>query len=321
MSETLFTIRAYPRLHFGLIDLSGATRRSYGGLGVAVDALAIEVQAFASDIFELNLDSIDADPRRCISRAVERARESTLPLSGKYIISAQVPNHVGLGSTTTTTMAVLQSIALVNSWPHGNSELVELSGRGRTSGVGTHTFFSGGLVIDVGQRGHPVGNYLPSLQPEGRAPSLVVGRWDMPHDWVVYLFFTSENPSVTPAEESTFFASAAPTNETDTLHQVACLYHGILPAILEKNTEVLAASLNEFQTRGFKACEIAAQAEHVRNTLSILWDNGIAAGLSSFGPTVFAIEERGEFKVQDLFPSQISVQGPFEFRNRGYDIV
>jgi beta-ribofuranosylaminobenzene 5'-phosphate synthase len=230
-----------------------------------------------------------------------------------------IPSHVGLGSTTTTTMAALQSIALVNSWPQKSIDLVELSGRGRTSGVGAHTFFTGGLVVDVGQPGHPVRNYLPSLQPEERAPSLVLGRWDMPNDWVVHLFFTSENPSVAPAEESAFFASAAPTDEAHTLYQIACLYHGVLPAILERDLEVLAESLKEFQTRGFKACEIAAQNEHVRNALSILWDSGIAAGLSSFGPTVFAIEERGKSRVRDLFSNQISILGPFGFRNDGYE--
>lgn len=321
MSEALFSIRSYPRLHFGLVDLSGVTSRSYGGLGVSVNALAVEVQAYASDVFEFSLDTVDADARRCILHALERARESDLPLSGKYLISDMIPSHMGLGSTTATTMAAVQSIALVNSWQFEPADVVKISSRGRTSGVGACTFFTGGLVVDVGQHGHPVGSYLPSLQPGGRSPSLVLGHWDMPDDWVVYLIFASECPAVTPADESNFFATAAPTDEFDTLRQVAYLYHGVIPAIMERDIEVFAASLRNFQDRGFKAREIEVQDERVRSTLNVLWGNGIAAGLSSFGPTVFAIEERGRNRVCDLFSDSVIILGPFGFRNSGFDLT
>jgi beta-ribofuranosylaminobenzene 5'-phosphate synthase len=321
MKNILFTLHAYPRLHFGLTDLSGATPRAYGGLGVALNALPVKVEAARSLSFELNLETIDADARKSITQALSRASKSTLPLSGKFVITDHISNHVGLGSTTATTMAVLQSIAITNSWPLKPHELVELSGRGRTSAVGSRTFFGGGLVVDAGQPAHPVSTYLPSLQPSGRLPSTVLGRWDMPDEWVIHLLFNTEAPSVPPEEESSFFATAAPTSKIDTLHQLASLYHGMLPAILEEDLEAFAGSLKDFQLRGFKAREIEAQAEHVQETLRRLWDSGIAAGLSSFGPTVFTIERLEESKVRKIIPDETLITGPFCFRKSGFEKI
>jgi beta-ribofuranosylaminobenzene 5'-phosphate synthase len=313
------SLRAYPRLHFGLVDLSGATRRAYGGVGVSFDGPSIMVESDASPRLDLELEKLDAEARKSVVAALTRCRMLGLSLTGQYRIAQQIPSHVGLGSTTATTLAMLQSIATINLWSLTAADLIALSGRGRTSAIGSNTFFEGGIVADAGQSVHPIDAYVPSMLSQGRPASLRLGRWSMPKEWTVYLLFATEAPSVSPDREGAFFASASPTKRIDTFIQLSSVYHGILPAILERDLESFANSLREFQSRGFKAREIAVQPAHVRRTLRRVWDEGFAAGLSSFGPTVFIVSTGTTAGLQQLVPKDSDISGPFAFRDRGFD--
>jgi beta-ribofuranosylaminobenzene 5'-phosphate synthase len=282
--------------------------------------MCITVEAAASVGLSVDLGDPDLEIREKTTDAIARARDRGLPLTGRFTLVDRFPSHVGLGSTTATTMTLLQAIAAVNGWSISRAELIALSGRGRTSAIGCHTFFEGGLLVDAGQRGHPTGSYVPSMLPAGRRPSLRLGRWPMPTDWHGYLLFAFEPPSVPPADEAAFFSSAAPTGRTDTLHQLAHLYHGILPAIVEADLTRLARSLREFQSCGLKAREIAAQSEKVRSTLARLWADGFAAGLSSLGPTIFVIVQASTTDLVPALSGDIPVLGPLRFRNQGFEI-
>jgi len=315
------TLHAFPRLHFGLVDLSGATSRAYGGLGAAIDGPCVAVQARGATGFQLDVNGADDEVRTKIAVALGRARESGLALGGRFTLIKQLPSHMGLGSTTATIMALLQSVAIVNQWPLTSAQLIELSGRGRTSAVGCNTFFDGGLVADAGQPGHPISSYLPSLRPQDRGPSLRLGRWRMPSRWVVRLIMCTNVPSVPPADEAKFFAAAAPTDPPDTLDQLAYVYHGIIPAAIEGDLDCFATSLRHFQSEGFKAREIDAQPDTVQATLRRLWAADFAAGLSSLGPALFVVSEQATMDLRPYIPLGAEILGPFPFRNNGFGLL
>jgi len=318
--NTFFSLRAFARLHFGLADLSGATSRSYGGLGVAIDGLCAEVWARGAGDFHVEFGSADREVCTKTSAALDRARQRGLGFAGRFSVVRPLPGHVGVGSTTATTMAILQAIAIGNRWSLRSDQLIELSGRGRTSAVGCNTFFEGGLVADAGQPGHPAADYLPSLQPRGRPPSLRLGRWRMPQQWSVTLIMCTNAPSVATHDEADFFAVATPTDSHETLEQLGCVYHGIIPAVIEEDIVSFADSLRRYQSVGFKAREIGAQPVVVRNTLSGLWTAGFAAGLSSLGPALFVVTERA-VPLDEFLPPGAAVLGPFRFRNSGYEVL
>lgn len=316
------TVVAYPRLHFGLTDLAGATPRSYGGIGASFCGPEVRIEGCSHETLVLDLRASEGDSENDIAGAVERARECGLPLSGLISVVGRPPSHVGLGSSTATTLAVIRALALLNAWKIGSQEMIRLSGRGRTSAVGINTFFLGGLVADAGQAlKHHTGQYLPSIASENRPVSLLLGRWELPKDWVVTLLFHHGPPSVDPRNERKFFEENTPTSTTDSLAQLAQLYHGLIPAVLEEDLDQFSTSLRAFQTRGFKAREIAAQPAVVQGVLADLWDRGLAAGLSSLGPTVFVVHRRNERlgSVTASIPPA-DVGGPFEFRNSCHTI-
>ena len=234
-------------------------------------------------------------------------------------MAERIPSHVGLGSTTATSLALLTSLAIINRWPTSPARLRDISSRGRTSAIGSYTFFEGGVVVDVGQRLIDGAAYLPSSRPADRRPSLRLGRWEMPTNWSVWLLFTEIGSSVPPERKPAFFIESTPTSPNDTLEQIALLYHGILPAILEPDLGLLALSLRRFQSCGFKAREIMAQPALVQDALAQLWNRGLAAVLSSVGPTVFVVTDTTAPSPAKLLGRGYSTLGPFSFRNAGFE--
>jgi beta-ribofuranosylaminobenzene 5'-phosphate synthase len=316
-------LKAYPRLHFGLVDLSGYTPRSYGGAGASLKGVPIEIECRTAKSMDLVLDSgmLGEDTLSTINQAVANARRHGLHASGEIRFKSIPSSHIGLGSTTLTVLAILQCLAIFNQWPTTSTDLIRMSTRGRTSGIGISTFYTGKLVVDVGQAGHPVNyDYTPSLAPGKRPPSLTIGAWPMPENWNVTLFFTEGPPSVDPEVESSFFHTATPVSESDVGLQLAHLYHGVIPAVIEGDIHAFASSLQAFQMAGFKAAEISAQGSSVRTLIRTLWDQGFAAGLSSFGPLVFVFHDSVEtLEPGRHFPNGIAHKGPFNVNNNGFE--
>jgi beta-ribofuranosylaminobenzene 5'-phosphate synthase len=68
----------------------------------------------------------------------------------------------------------------------------------------------------------------------------------------------------------------------------------MLPGIAGRDLDLFGSSVNAVQKLGFKRVELAHQPPLVTGLLDILRDAGAAgAGLSSFGPTVYAISDTG----------------------------
>jgi beta-ribofuranosylaminobenzene 5'-phosphate synthase len=309
---------AYPRIHFGLVDLGRVTPRSYGGAGAAVCAHAVTTTVSLADEFELRFDAVK-EVRQQILSAVKSAGIEGLDTRAIVTIENPLPAHVGFGSGTIAVLSTLAAVSKVREWPVLESDLVRLSGRGRTSGVGCRTFFHGGFAVDVGQREHPPdGKYRPSHDQYGRPPSTSLGSWAVPDSWRVSFVYPSLVPTIKQSIESSFFRENTPVSANDVRHQIVNLYHGLLPALIEGDLAAFGASLRGYQCRGFKQAEIRVQPPAVRRVVASAWDRGLAAGLSSFGPIVFIIHSAethiGQLGI-DL--TGFSIDGPFKFQNEG----
>lgn len=315
----MITVTTYPRLHFGLIDLGGDTMRSYGGCGAVFEGPPVKVRgsmsrslefglAAGTDLGELGLEALIAD----LSSAGLRTR-------GSYELMTAPESHVGLGSTTATSLALLTCMSELNGWRLGRAELIDLSGRGRTSAVGCNGFFDGGFIVDAGQPGHPdAREYRPSIDGHGRLPSLHIGSWLMPDHWRVTILNGGLAPTVLPERERELFR--VPGAAQHSLRAVASLYHGILPAILESDIAALALALARLQATGLKRIEILMQPQGVQELLGRLWRAGYAAGLSSFGPTVFVITTSEYQRARLASEFEVDLGPTYAFRNRGAEV-
>lgn len=119
----------------------------------------------------------------------------------------------------------------------------------------------------------------------------MIFRHDFP-DWDIILAI----PRIKGAhdkEEMNIFSRECPIP----LAEVQAVSHTILmqmiPAIMEKDIEAFGRAVNHLQTTGFKKREIAIQSPVVSELMETMIEHGAeGAGMSSFGPAVYAISDR-----------------------------
>jgi beta-ribofuranosylaminobenzene 5'-phosphate synthase len=190
-----------------------------------------------------------------------------------------------------------------------------LTGRGGTSGIGTAAFESGGLIIDGG---HSFGSdrekqeYRPSSASGGIRPAQVTTRHDFPEDWEILLVIPEPGTRVSGRDEQDIFRESCPVpigEVREICHEVVMR---LLPGVVEHDLDLFGAAVNRIQEIGFKRIERERQSPLIRSIESCLRDAGAAcAGMSSFGPAVYAITDSGlaglESSARDLIGEHAAI--------------
>ncbi len=128
------------------------------------------------------------------------------------------------------------------------------------------------------------------------------------------------------ASEGLAFEELTPVPDTEVRDTIALALMGVAASAACGDFTAFASAPSEMQLLGFKAREISAQPESVRALLQeISCIPQCAAGMSSMGPLLFAIFDGGDTSVQRHVVEiatryDATVQGPFSFRNTGFDI-
>jgi beta-ribofuranosylaminobenzene 5'-phosphate synthase len=289
-------VSAPSRLHLGLIDLNGALGRIDGGIGITLSLPRTVIKAErANDV------TIVGGSTESARRAGDTAHKvlSSLGISGSARITfrAEPPGHVGLGSGTALSLSVARAICELYGTPIPVRDLAILTGRGGTSGIGTAAFESGGLIIDGG---HSFGSdrekqeYRPSSASGGIRPAQVTTRHDFPEDWEILLVIPEPGTRVSGRDEQDIFRDSCPVpigEVREICHEVVMR---LLPGVVEHDLDLFGAAVNRIQEIGFKRIERERQSPGIRSLESCLRDAGAAcAGMSSFGPAVYAITDSG----------------------------
>ena len=319
-------IRTFPRIHMALVDLAGATRRRFGGAGFALQATPALVRAVraARNRIDVLPNLLDRD-RSDLKRYVESISR-TLNMCFQIEVCSVMPQHVGLGSKTALLLAAGLSCNALAKKRLSPRQLALMSGRGGTSGVGINTTFTGGFVVDGGHRAAVDVPYLPSSagRPTTLPPALV--RLALPADWRVHLFLP-RGRHYSAGEEIRFFERNTPIHAKEVCNVIAAIYHGIASAVAEADFDCLRDALRDVQRTGFKRREIDNQSRTVRELLDRLdAEEGLAAGMSSLGPLVYAVSETRSQSawrpvLARVLTPDIEYLGCFRGRNRGYELV
>lgn len=306
--------KGYPRLHWSLVDMSASTHRMYGGFGVAIDASPVIATATHSDHLNIEMSgSIGERTKRNLNLALERANRKQLPIDCNLNIHSDLRQHIGFGSSTQIILTAMDAIATLNNWNISPTQIIELSGRGRTSLIGFSTHYWGGFCIDAGQPYNPNSQYLPSHNPQNRKPSIFIGSWDFPVSWQISLLGESSPISMPTDRESMFMSTHAPMKECNGFRSVAELYHGILPSVISEDYTTFSDALRYFHLHGWSSIEMQLQNQSTISALYTLWDYGFAAALSSFGPLISVIHKKEDVhKIIDVaMQNHLSYSGPY----------
>lgn len=289
-------IEAPARIHLGLIDLSGAIGRVDGGIGLTLDHPHTVIEAVRTG--SSGIIGGDEELRARAINAMD-AIMSRFGLTGgvQVTIHAAPPRHAGLGSGTALALSVARAVCELYGISLPSQDLARLVGRGGTSGIGTAAFASGGFILDGGHsygEGCDKVDFRPSAASPGVRPAPVICRHAFPADWQVLLVIPSESAGASGHGEVDIFREFCPVPEGEVREICHEVVMRMLPGIAEHDIALFGAAVQRIQEIGFKKIEISCQKPVVRDLISGLCGEGAAcAGMSSFGPTVYAITENG----------------------------
>jgi beta-ribofuranosylaminobenzene 5'-phosphate synthase len=299
-------VRTPSRIHLSLIDMHGGSGRVDGGIGITLDDPGFLLEAELSPILSVSGGSPAVQER--IGRIAGDVLQK-LGAGGSIAITVRTsyPSHVGLGSGSQLGLAVARAISELHGRHIPVRELAKLVGRGGTSGIGTAAFEYGGFIIDGGHRFGINGeksDFRPSAASRGVNPPPVIARHDFPSDWRILLAIPDVPAGASGPVETDIFRDNCPVP----LSEVRELSHEVLmrmlPGIASHDISLFGSSVNAIQKIGFKRVEISLQPPQVIGLLDVLREAGAAgAGLSSFGPAVYAIGDTGITRIRQAAES------------------
>ncbi|WP_158055945.1 beta-ribofuranosylaminobenzene 5'-phosphate synthase family protein [Halorussus halophilus] len=313
-------VSASGRLHFGFQNLSLAHERLYGSLGVALDSPRVVVEADPAE-------SVRCDHERGRAYA-ERATE-LLGVSGVELsVERTLPRHVGLGSGTQLSLAVLAAVASAHDRdPHVRERAPGLD-RGGRSGIGVAAFESGGFVLDAG---HPTERFTSDRPDRGAwsVPS-VAARHEVPDDWRFVVALPDVEPGRSGTEEEDSMRSVVERADPTIADEIAAVVtRRVLPAVASGDHEAFGSAVAEIgRLNGawYADEQGGVYRPPVGEIVARLGDSPAisGAGQSSWGPAVYGVTTRRradeardvaqQALVETGVDGEVLVAGP---RNRG----
>jgi len=271
-------VEAPARLHFGVLDLRGDLGRRFGGIGAAVPAPSLLLEAHAAA--ELKAEGPDA--ARALEFARRFARHHGLDLRLHFCVHRSIPSHAGLGSGTQLALAVARASAELCGLPTEVTALAQAVDRGRRSGVGTWTFAHGGFVLEGGRT------------PGAQRVAPLLARLPFPDTWRAVVVVPRGKPGLAGDDEAAAFARLPSPSARDVERVAHLVLMQLLPALAEADLAGFGAALGEVQriTGGwfapaqggvFAPGETGQLVERLR-----AW-GAVGVGQSSWGPAVYGV--------------------------------
>ena len=271
-------VEAAARLHFGVLDLRGGLGRRFGGLGAAVPAPSLLLEArLAADVAARGPDG-----ERAAGFARRFLAHHGLGGGAHLVVHRAIPAHSGLGSGTQLGLAVARALAELHRLPSDPPTLARAVGRGRRSAIGTWTFALGGFIVEGGRR------------PDSEAIAPLLARYAMPEGWRCVVAVPPGTPGLSGEAEAAAFERlpAPPEREVERVSHLALMQ--LLPALLESDLPGFGAALSEIQRitgAWFAPSQGGVFAPGVGGELIERMGRWGAAGVgqSSWGPAVYGI--------------------------------
>ena len=288
--EKRILIQTPSRLHLTLTDLSGSSGRVDGGVGISLDEPNILLEAEKAE----ELTAAGENAGRALAAA--KAVQEQLNLGGAHLtVRSGYRMHAGLGGGTQMGIAAGAALCELYGWPLPVREIARIIHRGGTSGIGTAAFETGGFLIDGGHSfgpGKDKMSFSPSSACGGVPPAPVIVRHEFPQDWKIILALPCVPQGAHGKKEVDIFQKYCPL-PAEQVHELCYqILVRMVPSIVEESLDDFGSAVNRIQEIGFKKIEVMLQHPVVHRLMVHMKQAGAAcAGLSSFGPAVYAITD------------------------------
>jgi beta-ribofuranosylaminobenzene 5'-phosphate synthase len=279
----MLTITTPSRLHLTLIDMNASIGRVDGGIGLTLNEPFIRISAEKSDTVEITGTSEHAE--RMGATAMKLLPEGA---GVRITIENDYPSHTGMGSGTQAALAAGMAVNRIYGLGMDVYRIAEKAGRGGTSGIGVAAFGQGGFILDGGHKFSEKKAFLPSAASR-LAPAPVLLRTDFP-GWDI-LVAVPGTKGASSKKEVNIFKNECPVPLGDVEKLSHIILMQLLPALVEEDMETFGKSINSIQEVGFKKKEVELQPESAKLAQALRDAGAYGAGMSSFGPTVYAFGE------------------------------
>lgn len=274
------------RIHMTLIDMNGEIGRVDGGAGLTLSSPNIRITAEEAD-------GVSIGGLQGFAGRMRKAAEALLP-EGKGIrinVEEVYPAHVGFGSGTQSSLAAAAAVNELYGLGKSVRELAFTVKRGGTSGIGVTAFENGGFIVDGGHRFKDKGAFMPSAASKV-PPGPVLFREDFP-EWDIVVAIPNEKGMHDQEEIETFKKFCPlPIEEVREISHIVLMQ--MMPAVIEGDIESFGAAVNHVQNVGFNKRESLIWPDFVKNIASFMRSRSYGAGVSSFGPVVYAFVDNKE---------------------------
>jgi beta-ribofuranosylaminobenzene 5'-phosphate synthase len=218
-----------------------------------------------------------------------------------------LPPHAGLGSKTTTLLALAKAYLMLNQKPASTGELAEIAGRGRTSGASVNLIDRGGFLVDGGHKA-PVdlsADWRRHLRPSAFAPPApippVLINTNFPPWPILMIEAAGENIHGEP--ESMWFEGIMPMPVAEARRTAHIVLLHLAPAIAEADYDAFCRAVNIITSDTYyKRKQIARQSRRVKRLLTEGQKRPTvdAIGMTSMGPCCYVFTRRPDAAVSWL---------------------
>ncbi|MGZ2430443.1 beta-ribofuranosylaminobenzene 5'-phosphate synthase family protein [Rhizobium redzepovicii] len=287
----ILEIEINPRIHLGLISMHSGAPRKNGGLGFAIQGptanltigTAPEFQISDNRRLPMNLEEIES----LRLRLIEIRSQLQLPKATSTVITGEFLTHHGMGSGTAIRLASIEGLLALNERPYSTQELIRLSGRGGTSGVGISTYFDGGFVFDLGVPTGKSLEFAPSSIVTSAPSPLQLCRQPAPN-WPLGLCLPRKCRPKTQQEEVEFFRRVTPLLAENSHEATYVALFEILSSLMEGDYHSFCSGVDRMQKCEWKRLERAEYSVQLEAADSALRHLGVdCVGMSSLGPMLF----------------------------------
>ncbi|MBI1926811.1 beta-ribofuranosylaminobenzene 5'-phosphate synthase, partial [Candidatus Poribacteria bacterium] len=258
-----------------------------GSIGLAINKPHFQIIAEASNRTQIESVQYQGRAHSIVERL--RAKYDFPGITLKF--TSETPPHSGFGSGTQLALGIAQAVNTLYNLNLSVAELALAVGRGGTSGIGIVAYEQGGFILDGGHRfPEQKASFLPSSAAGNVPPPPLLLRHPFP-DWNL-LIVIPNCTHISGETEINLFKTLCPQPRAAAEQLSHIILLKLLPAIFEKDLYAFGDAINRIQTFGWKKVEIDAQGSVLQQTLDSLRNNGaIGAGVSSWGPAIFAVGE------------------------------
>ena len=278
--------------------------RMNGGIGFSISSPTLDMRYEVSDTIEIidkriygfTEDELD----RLKSHINQVAKNQNLEKMYICVINESIiKSHVGFGSNSMIYLACVEALFILNQRDYSEKDVIALSGRGGTSGIGINTYFKGGYVFDTGVKNHGQRIFAPSstfVSKECQQP-LLIKSIELPL-WELGICIPQIVPK-TEEEEKCFFHINCPIGKEDVEKILYESIYGVTSSLLENDLKAFCESINVIQQTKWKSLERNLYGKTIIEVENTIRKNGAwCVGMSSLGPMLYFFGDDIEYCVE-----------------------